>query len=102
MTEPLWQPSQERIAAARLTAFIAQVNADEGLDLAGYDDLYRWSVTEVEAFWTAVWRFCGVIAEAGSGPVLVDGDKMPGAAFFPAGEDQLRGKPAAAASQRFG
>ena len=83
MTEPLWQPSQERIATARLSAFIDRVNADHGLSLSGYDDLYRWSVTEIEAFWTAVWDFCGVIADAERGPVLVDGDKMPGAAFFP-------------------
>ncbi|WP_299616274.1 acetoacetate--CoA ligase [Pelagibius sp.] len=83
MTEPLWQPSPERIAAAQLTAFIDQVNRDHGLALSGYDALYDWSIGEIEAFWTAVWRFCGVIAGGEIAPVLVDGDKMPGAAFFP-------------------
>ncbi|NIA68155.1 acetoacetate--CoA ligase [Pelagibius litoralis] len=83
MTEPLWQPSQERIAATRLTAFIDRVNQDHGTGFHGYDDLYDWSVTEIEKFWTSVWNFCGVIADADPGPVLVDGSKMPGATFFP-------------------
>ncbi len=30
MTEPLWQPSSERIAAANLTAFMGQIEQDWG------------------------------------------------------------------------
>jgi acetoacetyl-CoA synthetase len=48
-----------------------------------YHDLYAWSVEDLEGFWEAVWDFCGVIHEGARGPVLVDGDKMPGARFYP-------------------
>jgi len=82
-TGPLWQPSAERIAGANLTSFITQVERDWGVKAEDYDALYDWSVTELEKFWTSVWDFCGVIAETRGGRVLVDGDKMPGAAFFP-------------------
>src|SRR5690606_33272077 len=34
------------------------------------------------AFWPLVWDFCGLIGERGE-RVLVDGDRMPGARFFP-------------------
>ncbi len=34
------------------------------------------------AFWDLVWDFCGVIGDKGE-RALVDGDKMPGARFFP-------------------
>ncbi len=83
MTGPLWQPSKERIAKANLTAFLRQLREDKGLAFEDYDDLYDWSVSDIAGFWTAVWDFCGVIADPEPGPVVVDEDKMPGAAFFP-------------------
>ncbi|MCH8998305.1 MAG: acetoacetate--CoA ligase [Proteobacteria bacterium] len=83
MNAPLWQPSPERIAGANLTAFMARVERDWGVKLAGYDALYDWSVAELEKFWSSVWDFCGVIAETRGETVLRDPDKMPGAKFFP-------------------
>ena len=47
-----------------------------------YADLHRWSIEDRGAFWSLVWEFCGVIGERGD-RALVDGDRMPGAAFFP-------------------
>ncbi len=79
---PLWTPSADRIAAAPMTAFTAQASALSGQVFATYADLHRWSVENREAFWSLVWDFCGVVGDKG-GRVLVDGDKMPGAAFFP-------------------
>src|SRR3546814_1787887 len=64
MTRPLWQPSSERIAASNLTGFMARLRQERGLDFKDYDDLYDWSVRDLEGFWTAVWDFCGVIADA--------------------------------------
>jgi acetoacetyl-CoA synthetase len=87
MTAPLWQPSSQRIAEANLTAFLALLKQERGLAFNGYDDLYDWSIDDLEGFWTTVWDFCGVIADAqddpGRGPVVVDAGKMPGARFFP-------------------
>ena len=34
-------------------------------------------------FWRSLWRFADVIGEGPGEPVLVDGDRMPGARFFP-------------------
>ena len=36
-----------------------------------------------EKFWPLVWEFCGIRASGDFTPVLVDGDKMPGAHWFP-------------------
>lgn len=80
---PLWQPSAARIAASNLTAFMGRLGRDGGVRLATYDQLFAWSIDEMEAFWTALWDECGVIAETRGVRVLVDGDKMPGARFFP-------------------
>ena len=81
--EPLWTPSPERVAATNVTAFIETVGENLGTDLSGWDDLYRWSVAQPEAFWTAVWDFGGIVAETRGDVVVADIDKMPGARWFP-------------------
>ena len=80
--KPLWQPSPERIAAANLTRFMAEAKARWNVDAKTYADLYAWSVSKPEQFWQSVWDFAGVIGERGA-TVLADGDKMPGARYFP-------------------
>jgi len=81
--KPLWTPSPESVAAANVTAFMQRVNQRHGLALAGYHDLYQWSIDNLEAFWSEVWDFGNVIAQQRGERVLADGDKMPGARFFP-------------------
>ncbi len=83
VAEPLWRPSAERIAEANLTRFAAQAAARWGVRLDDYAALWEWSVTELEQFWRSVWEFTGVVAETAGERVLVDGDRMPGARFFP-------------------
>ncbi|HEX7045118.1 MAG TPA: acetoacetate--CoA ligase [Burkholderiales bacterium] len=80
---PLWQPSPERAAQANLTAFMRAVNARHGTRFTDYDALYRWSIEQPEAFWASVWGFCEIKAANRGERVLVDGDKMPGARWFP-------------------
>ena len=84
MTQPLWRPSAEQIAAANLTRFMKEAGAGWKRSLKDFEQLRRWSVEHREEFWPAVWDFCGVIAETRGERVLIDGDKMPGAKFFPA------------------
>ena len=82
MSKPLWQPSPERIARANLTAFAAGIAAKHRVALADYSALYRWSLDDPEAFWREVWSDAGVIGESGA-RTIIDGDRMPGARFFP-------------------
>ncbi|HEX9451527.1 MAG TPA: acetoacetate--CoA ligase [Burkholderiales bacterium] len=79
----LWQPSKERIARSNISAFIKLVNKRWQAGVSDSDALYDWSVGQPEQFWTSVWDFCGVIADSRGERVLVDGDKMPGAQWFP-------------------
>ncbi|MEQ1953892.1 acetoacetate--CoA ligase [Mesorhizobium sp. CN2-181] len=79
---PLWKPDAERIARAPLTAFTWRAEQVSGRSFSGYADLHRWSTEDREAFWNLVWDYCGVVGDKGS-RTLIDGDRMPGAAFFP-------------------
>ncbi len=92
---PIWTPSLFRIADANLTRFMAFVES-RGTPLVDYDALYRWSVGDPAAFWQALWDFCGVRGLRGEAPALADGDRMPGARWFPGArlnfaENLLRG-----------
>ena len=84
MAEMLWQPSPERIADANLTRYAALVRERHGLNAGDYAALHRWSIEDRAAFWTAIWEYGAVIGDRGDGPALVDGDRMPGAKWFPA------------------
>ena len=79
----LWQPSRARIAKSNITRFIHLVNQRWNAGVRDSHQLYDWSVREPGQFWTAIWDFCGVVAETRGERVLVDGDKMPGAKWFP-------------------
>ncbi|WP_448189028.1 acetoacetate--CoA ligase [Azospirillum sp. sgz301742] len=82
MDTPLWSPSAERVAASNLTAFREAANARFGLSLGDYEALWDWSVAKKEDFWRFLWDWAGIRGEPGS-TVLRDGDRMPGAQWFP-------------------
>jgi acetoacetyl-CoA synthetase len=79
---PLWTPSPAAIAKSPIMAFMDEASKRAGKRFSTYEEIHGWSVTDREAFWPLIWEFCGVVGERGE-RVLVDGDKMPGAAFFP-------------------
>ena len=82
MNTPLWQPSAERIARANVTAFAARVAARHGTALPDFSALYQWSIDEPQSFWRAIWEDAGIVGATGT-RTLVDGDRMPGAHWFP-------------------
>ncbi len=79
---PLWTPSAADVAAASITSFMAEASARSGRSLSDYAGLHRWSIEDRKGFWDMVWDVCGVVGEKGE-RILVDGDRMPGAQFFP-------------------
>lgn len=80
---PLWQPSAAWIAGANMTAFMRDANARWGMSLSDYGALYRWSIEQPGRFWTSVWDFCEVISSQRGERVLVNGDGMRAARWFP-------------------
>jgi acetoacetyl-CoA synthetase len=79
----LWQPSERAIEEAQVTQFARQVIRKHRLEVNTYPDFHQWTVDNPEIFWNEVWEGCGVIASRKGATVLVDGDKMPGARWFP-------------------
>jgi len=82
MSEPLWTPGPEQVAAANMTRFVQAVN-EKHPEVRDYRSLYDWSVNHPDQFWPEVWSFCEIIASRLWDEVVVDWDKMPGAKWFP-------------------
>ncbi len=81
MKKPLWIPSEERQAQANITRFISHVNTKHGLKIGSYDELYRWSIENIQDFWAEMWEF-GEIKASGYDAVVDDLSKFPGARWF--------------------
>jgi len=80
--EPLWAPSEERIARAKLTAYQRWLADTRGLAFAGYQELWDWSVSDLDAFWRSIWEFFEVGEGGAPSPGLAE-RRMPGARWFP-------------------
>lgn len=78
----LWQPSAERIENATITRYERFVEERLGRSLRSYDELWQWSVDDVEGFWGSIWDFFDVRASAPYERVL-GRREMPGARWFP-------------------
>jgi acetoacetyl-CoA synthetase len=80
MSEPdnpiLWTPSPERASATAMARFGASLGFDS------YEDLWRWSIDDLEGFWAAVWDHLGVIASSPYDRVMGE-PRMPGTEWFP-------------------
>ncbi|MEM9056413.1 MAG: acetoacetate--CoA ligase [Pseudomonadota bacterium] len=82
MSEPVWTPSDERIARSNMKAFLAFVTEKYGVD-DDYRALWQWSVDEPARFWEAVWILTNVQASSTASEIVDDVSKMPGARWFP-------------------
>jgi acetoacetyl-CoA synthetase len=80
--EKLWEPSAELVERSRMTEYMRWLESERGLRFDGYDELWRWSVEDLEGFWDSIWDFFGVRADGERGAVL-SGREMPGAHWFP-------------------
>ncbi len=83
MAECLWRPSEDRIKNSNMYAFMQAVNEKFNKNFASYDELYQWSVDNLEDFWALLWDFVGVKASQPYQTVIENPDQMPGAKFFP-------------------
>ncbi|KAJ2829127.1 hypothetical protein IWW50_001023 [Coemansia erecta] len=73
-SQPMWVPKAP--LATNAHKFKDFVNAKRGLRLLTYDDLYAWSVDDIEAFWADCWEYTGTKFSASYTQVLESGKAM--------------------------
>ncbi len=80
--EVLWRPSDAVIERALLTRYQAWLREHRELTFNDYDALWRWSVTDLEGFWSSIVDFFDITFDTPPSAVL--GERaMPGAQWFP-------------------
>ncbi|GAA6198815.1 acetoacetate--CoA ligase [Aquicoccus sp. SU-CL01552] len=80
----LWTPGKDRIEGSRMAEFMRWLDEKRGLTFETYNDLWDWSVTDLDAFWLAIWDFFDIPASRRCDTMLAE-RKMPGAVWCPGG-----------------
>jgi acetoacetyl-CoA synthetase len=78
----LWSPPADARTSTNLGRYLAWLEARHGLRFDTYDELWRWSVTDLTSFWSSVWEHFGVESDAPYTSVL-EHPEMPGTRWFP-------------------
>ncbi|HEY6581172.1 MAG TPA: AMP-binding protein, partial [Rubrobacter sp.] len=81
----LWEPSEGLKENARISDFMNWLGNEKDLSFKTYNDLWEWSVGDLESFWAAVWKYGGITASKSYDRVLGNRE-MPGAEWFPGAE----------------
>lgn len=79
--EVLWSPTAESKAASVMGEYVAWLRRERGLAFDDYEDLYTWSVRELEIFWSTFVEFAGVRFHRPPRQTL-NAREMPGTHWF--------------------
>jgi acetoacetyl-CoA synthetase len=79
--ELLWTPDPAEAADSTVARFMRWLAAERGRSFDSYEELRRWSVTDLDGFWAAVWDFFEV-ASARPYDEVLSARVMPGAVWF--------------------
>ena len=81
--EIIWQPSNESKKSSNLSRFIELVNQRYSQSIkTEYQDIWNWSVNNIESFWSLIWDFTEIKGTKGA-KISENLGLMPGAKFFP-------------------
>ncbi len=84
MADPpiLWSPPPDVRATSRVGHYLGWLERERGLSFNSYEELWRWSTTDLAAFWQSVWDHLGVSSSTPVETAVAD-ERMPGARWFP-------------------
>ncbi|MCL6575390.1 acetoacetate--CoA ligase [Kyrpidia sp.] len=81
----LWEGSEVFKHNTNLYRYMQWLKETRGLTFSSYEELWRWSVSDLDAFWTSIWDFFDIKASKPYTRVLAS-RSMPGAQWFPGAE----------------
>ncbi|HYI80419.1 MAG TPA: acetoacetate--CoA ligase [Thermoleophilaceae bacterium] len=78
----LWEPTEELKRGSALAGYMEWLRTERDVPVETYDELWKWSVDEIESFWASIWDYFDVRAAEPYDSVL-GSRAMPGAEWFP-------------------
>src|SRR5882757_8032170 len=79
--ELLWAPRREFAQDSNLAHYMKWLHDERNHSFGNYQELWRWSVTDIEDFWGSIWDYFKVKSATPYKQVL-DRRVMPGAKWF--------------------
>ena len=76
----VWTPDADAAAGSQLARYMRWLAEEGGRELASYEDLWAWSVDDLEGFWGSVWRYFDI--QATPYEAVLAAREMPGARWF--------------------
>jgi acetoacetyl-CoA synthetase len=58
--QPIWKPGRKLIDQSNLKKYMDWLFVKKGLYFRSYNDLWDWSVTDLEDFWESIWQYFNV------------------------------------------
>ena len=79
--DPLWTPSEEFRLNSNLVHYMNWVNERSGTDFRNYEELWHWSVNNIESFWSGLMEYFNILHDQ---PVrsVIQGTHMPDITWF--------------------
>ena len=80
--EVIWQPPADVGRSSVVGHYLDWLSRERGLHFDSYAELWRWSVDDLDAFWSSIWSFFDVRASTPY-EVVLRHPSMPGTQWFP-------------------
>ena len=77
----LWTPPPDIRSTTEIGRYLTRLARQRGLTFESYAELWQWSVTDLEGFWSSVWEHFGVVSHTPHEAILAE-RTMPGAVWF--------------------
>ena len=81
----LWTPPANARQSTEIGRYLTWLERERGRAFAGYDELWSWSVEDLEGFWGSIWDYFEIRAQRPYDRVL-SSRAMPGARWFEGAE----------------
>lgn len=73
---PLWKPDARLLESANIKKYMDWLFVKKGLYFNNYQELWSWSVTDIEGFWESLWVYFSIKKKHGYSQVLNAGSFM--------------------------
>lgn len=79
--KPLWVPDEKTVRNSNILKFMEYAGNQTGMVFRNYEELFEWSIDDIESFWLNLFNYADFIYE-GEVKAVIDSFKMPGANWF--------------------
>jgi acetoacetyl-CoA synthetase len=81
-TAPLWPIAADARETSRVGRYMTWLEETRALTFADHEELWRWSVTDLDGFWSSIWEYFVIAPGAVPKPTFTE-RLMPGTKWFP-------------------